>query len=325
VNAADDGGRREGERVEGEGEGALVRRIVRDVVGREAADVERMTFGHSNRVYAVRLERTPERSVIVRLNKHARAFAGTERTIRELGALGLPVPRVVASDVTLARFPMAYVLLEKIPGRDVRYELASMTRAQMAVLAEQVAGMQRLVGGLPRGSGYGFVAIGGRGRAATWEEVVRRHVDTSVGRLGSAAPGELIDDVRRSLERREPYLRGVPPTCFLDDLTTKNVIVEGGELRGIVDLDAVCYGDPLFWLGLTQTAVGCDEVVGPDAGHYVECLCGAWGVSGDQRRLVHFYAAVFAVEFAASAHERGEGGETVGLLAKARRWLRKAG
>ena len=301
---------------------ALVRRIVMATVGREAADVEHMTFGHSHRVYDVRLKGMPERNVIVRLNRRPRAFSGTERTIRELGALGLPVPRVVACDVTLARFPMAYVVLEKIPGQDVRYAFASMTRGQMARLAEQVADMQRAVGRLPMGSGYGFVAIGGRGRAASWEEVVRRHVDASAERLGSAAPGKLFEEVRRSLEGREAYLEGVPATCFLDDLTTKNVIVERGELRGIVDLDAVCYGDPLFWLGLTKTAVECDEVVGPDARHYVECLCEAWGVTAEQRRIVDFYATLFAVEFAASAHERGESGETAQLLTTAGGWLR---
>jgi len=39
----------------------------------------------------------------------------------------------------------------------------------------------------------------------------------------------------------------VPAICFLDDLTTKNVIVQDGVLQGVVDFDHVCYGDPLFW------------------------------------------------------------------------------
>ena len=48
------------------------------------------------------------------------------------------------------------------------------------------------------------------------------------------------------------------PICFLDDLTIKNVIVAEGKLQGIVDFDWVCYGDPLYMIALTQTAVVSD-------------------------------------------------------------------
>ena len=41
----------------------------------------------------------------------------------------------------------------------------------------------------------------------------------------------------------------------LDDITTKNVIVSAGELQGFVDFDNVCYGDPLYMLGLTMVAI----------------------------------------------------------------------
>jgi aminoglycoside phosphotransferase (APT) family kinase protein len=54
--------------------------------------------------------------------------------------------------------------------------------------------------------------------------------------------------VRASLET---YFSSVQPTYFLDDLTSKNVIVQDGELRGLVDFDVVCYDDPLYWLALT--------------------------------------------------------------------------
>jgi hypothetical protein len=47
------------------------------------------------------------------------------------------------------------MLLEKIPGRDLRYELPTMSAAQMTHLAEQIVGFQRVVATLPPGNGFG--------------------------------------------------------------------------------------------------------------------------------------------------------------------------
>ena len=302
----------------------LVHRIVRQALGADAVTLEHMTFGHSSRVYDVTLAGAAERHVIVRLNAHPHVFAGTRRTIDALRALGLPVPQLVVSDLTLERHPLAYVILEKIPGRDLRYELATMTRAQMTAVAEQVVAMQRAVGTLPQGDGYGFVPLGERGRARAWTAVVTRSVDQPAHRLRDAVQADLLETVRDSVNRHEAYLQSVPPTCFLDDLTTKNVIVERGVLRGIVDLDAVCYGDPVFWLGLTQTAVTCDDSVGIDAPFYVEELCRMFDVTPSGRAVVDLYAAIHALDFAASGQEGGKEEKRDAILEHVREWLRSS-
>ncbi len=133
---------------------AFVRQIVREAFGVDATGVEHMTLGHSSQVYDVAL---PDRSVVVRLNPHPRVFAGTERNLATLRALGLPVPHVLACDLSLGRYPVAFVILNKIPGRDLRDALPEMTREELAVLAQQIVGFQRAVGALPLGTGFGYV------------------------------------------------------------------------------------------------------------------------------------------------------------------------
>jgi aminoglycoside phosphotransferase (APT) family kinase protein len=300
---------------------AMVRRIVRDALGGDVHALEHMTFGHSSRVYDVTLAGDEHRHVIVRLNPNPEVFSGTEPTLDALRALGLPVPRLLTLDRSLSRHTMTYTILDKIPGRDLRYELAAMTSDQMTEVAAQVVAIERAVATLPPGAGYGFVPIGTRGRASTWETVVTRYVRSSARRLGTALPDDVTVTLREAMVRHAGYLDAVPPTCFLDDLTTKNVIVECGELRGIVDLDVVCYGDPLFWLGLTQTAVTCDDVVGDRAPFYVAELCRLWGVALHEQAIVDLYAAVHALDFAASSHEDGEARERDSILDRARGWL----
>ena len=56
-----------------------------------------------------------------------------------------------------------------------------------------------------------------------------------------------IDSVRKVANcatRFERYFAQIRPTPFLDDTTTKNVIVHEGKLSGIVDVDWICFGYP---------------------------------------------------------------------------------
>ena len=102
-----------------------------------------------------------------------------------------------------------------------------------------------------------------------------------------------IIDLGRSLEK---YFSSVQPTCFLDDLTTKNVIVQNGELRGLVDFDVVCYGDPLYWLALTRAAVKVD--VGPSGQPYLDMLEQFWGVDDFGQQVLRLYTVVHIMDFA---------------------------
>ena len=300
--------------------GALVRRIVRDRLGAEPARVRRLPFGHTSQVYDVAL---PGRRVIARLNANPAVFRGTAHTLAELGRLGLPVPTLLAGDLTLERYPVAWLLLEKLPGRDLRFALPGMTPAQMADVAARVAALQRAVTGLPPGRGYGFVPLGARGPYPTWAALVDRDLERGLAAAAGALAPTLAGALRDAAERHRVHLAGVPPVCFLDDATTKNVLVRRGRLAGIVDLDAVCYGDPLYWLALTETAVLAD--VGEAGRPYLEALTRAWPEGQARRPVVALYAAVHGLDFLGRAHRGGAAAGAAALLALIHRWVEATG
>ena len=248
--------------------------LVAEVLGVTPLSAVHQARFHSTVTYEAVL---PERSVVVRMNADASVFAATERNIGVLKDLGLPVPVVLSSDLSKTRYPFAYLLLEKIAGRDLRYELADMTPMQMARLAEQIVGFQRCVTALPLGTGYGYVGIGETGLYASWRELIRSK-----------------DEPVQS-SRFEAYFKQVRPVCFLDDITVKNVIVQNGELQGLIDFDCVCYGDPLWWLALT--AVGVTSDVGPPGQFYVEELKRLWGLTAEQEQVLAFYCVLMAQDF----------------------------
>lgn len=269
-----------------------VKALVRDVLGVEPVAVEHMTYGHNSVTYDVQL---PERHVMMRMHQSASVFAHTEHNIATLAQLGLPVPHIISSDLTMTHVPFAYMMLEKIPGRDLRYELTTMTHAQMTALAQQIVAFQHKVMALPIGRGYGFVEIGGQGPFSSWLALVKDAIEKPYEVLRCGPMGDRIPDLNKKLRQFAAYLEQVPPTCFLDDLTTKNVLIQHGELQGCIDFDCVCYGDPLFNLSLTQTGVVSD--VGEPGLFYIEELCRLWQLTAQQRQIVNFYSAIHALDF----------------------------
>ena len=76
-------------------------------------------------------------------------------------------------------------------------------------------------------------------------------------------------------------------------LTTKNVIIHEGRLSGIVDVDMVWFGDPLFPVGLTRMAL-LNLDYNPD---YIGYWCEHLHLGGIQRQILTAYTALFCVNF----------------------------
>lgn len=266
--------------------------LMAEVYGHRPLRIELMSFGHTNQVYSVTL---PHEQIILRTNQKAGVLEHTARNIEILSSLGLPVPKVIHSDVSQEKVPYAYMILEHFPGQDLRYELKGMTHEQLTVLAGQIISYERKVSELPKGTGFGWVPIGEQGPSSSWAQIIKRNMEDHVGNITNDVSSEVVTHIQRMKQHYEPYLNRVEPVCFLDDLTIKNVIVHEGRLQGIVDFDWVCYGDPLYMIALTQTAVVSD--IGDEGMPYVEELCRQWGADQEQRALIDFYSVIHALQF----------------------------
>ena len=281
---------------------SLVRALVAGVTGRPVRAVARMAYGHGSVTYRVDTDGGP--AVIVRTNTDPDVYAGTLGNLDTLRGLGFPVPSVLEADVTGSRFPFAYVITDTFPGRDLGFELAGMTEAQMTRLAEQIVGFEQRVSQLPKGCGHGFMPIGAAGGHGRWVDAVRADRRSLGAAVDAAAdPGRepglanLFSDVWSALDRSSARLDAIEPICFLDYLTTNNVIVHDGALRGVVDFDVVCYGDPMYWLALTQVAILSD--VGAEGQFYVDELIRLWEPSGFEHANLALYSALPKPDLAA--------------------------
>ena len=104
---------------------------------------------------------------------------------------------------------------------------------------------------------------------------------------------EVVDRLERWMPTFDQSFAQVTPTPFLPDATTKNVIVYAGRLSGIVDVDTVCFGDPLRTVGLTRMAL----LSMGAATEYIDFWTAAMGMREDRQEILDFYTATFCVDF----------------------------
>lgn len=291
--------------------------LVRAALRIDLRSVVRQPLTHSsNAVFRVVL--ADERSVALRISPQANTFNYTAHNLEVLRGLGLPVQTVLAT----GRTPTggSFIILNWIPGRDLLYELSNMRPEQMMHVAQSVADYQRRVGTLPQSKRFGWAPIGRDAQSAAWDDIFG---PPAISPMPPAA--SKLDNLRERLRRLrallQNYFQTVMPICFLDDLTLKNVLVADGTLRGIIDLDYVCYGDPLMSVGATLAYI--ERHLGPAGRTYGEALVHCWSPTAQAHRALRFYAALWAVGFSATATV-GNSGPSEQLMQIAEQMVRVA-
>ena len=91
----------------------------------------------------------------------------------------------------------------------------------------------------------------------------------------------------------EEELRAIRAIPFLWDASERNVIVYDGKITGIVDVDDICFGDPLLVLALTYTALEND---GYDT-LYTDYWAKALSLNKKAILRLEFYRLFYAVVF----------------------------
>ena len=257
--------------------------------------IERFPSGLANYVYDVQL--VDGQRLVARLAGDA-AGDSTRAAVywnRLLRPRGVPLPRLLAYELRPAQ-GTPYLLLERLPGQELGEVYPALTRAQKRALAERIVTIQRAVGQLPDGPGYGFArSYRDPDLLPGWLDVLRAQLARA--REWIAGAGVVSVEYVARVEARLPawaaYCATIAPRPFLDDTTTKNVLIEAGQLSGIVDVDCLCFGDPLFTVGLTRMAL-LSRAWDTD---YIDEWTRLLRLDVRQRHALDLYTAIFCVTF----------------------------
>lgn len=78
------------------------------------------------------------------------------------------------------------------------------------------------------------------------------------------------------------------------------MLVNEGGLAGIVDIDDLCFGDPLYVLSLTHMAL----LSSHSATDYIDFWSNAWELTSLQRTVMRIYTAIHCVGFIGEVGQR---------------------
>ncbi len=171
-----------------------------------------------------------------------------------LRKVGVPLPSILFHDLDA---PHPVIILERIAGTDLGEVYSDLSQVEKQALAKDVAGIQVMAATLPQANGFGYAFSYDDGallQCPTWQRALEQDLAQTRNWIqeGGICDKFWVDRVQEAVESHRGYFDSVRPQAFLDDTTTKNVIVDQGKLSGVVDVDQVCFGDPLQVVGLTQ-------------------------------------------------------------------------
>lgn len=255
----------------------------------------RMTTGDQYFVFAVKTEKS---EYVIRMTnaEHKNKFSSAIYWQEKLIPLGIPLAKFIQSDLDGKHSQFPALLMMRLPGDDLCNVYSSLTSSDKENLAKEMVKIQSATNTLPDGLSYGIVA--------SYEQVSddKSWYDFLMNRLqffmkiikGNAIFDEnLVTEVISIAKTIEEELHAIAARPFLWDASERNVIIHNGKISGIVDVDDMCFGDPLFVLALTYTAL---ENEGHDT-LYTDYWAEALRLDKNAQRRLAFYRLFYAVTF----------------------------
>lgn len=268
------------------------REIARSVLGEPVRSLARFPTGLQHWVYDVVLD--SGRAVVLRIASPANraALAGAVYWHARLRPLRVPVAALLHTDLDAA---LPFLVLERLPGTDLGHVYGDLSATERANLASTIAELQNRTARLPEARGFGYALDYDASLARDWRGVLGgslRRGRSWIARGGGVDIG-WADRVEARLARCGDLFEDIRPRAFLHDVTTKNVIIHEGALTGIVDVDSMAFGDPLWTVALTRMSL----LASGQPTDYIEAWCDAMDTASVSLERLDLYTALHGLNF----------------------------
>lgn len=253
-------------------------------------NIKEFEIGYGNYVYRICFGKN---KFVVRINTDKDAYINTIYWLDKLKDLELPVPKVIFKGV-YDRF--SYLILNYIDGDDLGNVYANLKESEKKDIARDIVKIQNTVATLPQNRGYGYLkTYEDNNYKNNWKEVIINHLTRSRNRIKENNIFEYtkVDKIEELLHKYDDYFINIKPIPFLDDLSSKNVLINQGKLSGIIDFDWICFGDKIYNIALTNMAlIG----LGYDT-KYIGYLMEEMKSSEIEKEILKLYTLIFCTDF----------------------------
>lgn len=269
--------------------------VVSAMVGKPAISATRMTTGDQYFVFAVK---TADAEYVIRMTdiRQKAKFLSAIYWQEQLLPLGIPLAKFIDSDLEGKHSPFPALLMMRLPGDDLCNVYLSLTDIDKKNLATHMAKIQATASTLPLGIGYGITdSYEHVPEEKSWYDFLlnRLHLFKNIIAKTGCFDPEQITKVITIANHMKDELSAVTAIPFLWDASERNVIVFNGKITGIVDVDDICFGDPLFVLALTHAALALEGLDTLYTDYWEQAL----HLDKKAQRRLKFYRLFYAVVF----------------------------
>lgn len=256
-------------------------RLCINCFAKQPKNIARCSVGQGNFVYIVEFT---DRKIVVRCSDEAGVYKDTIYWLERLATIDIPVPRVLGSG-TFGGYE--YLILTYFEGKDIGLVYTELTAAQKREIARKVVGIQNKVS---------VLQLEDIPADWTWKAFF---VDDTLIRAkkriitnGYFDP-EKVERLMKAAEGLGDYFAGIKPVAYLDDISTKNLLIHEGRVTGVIDIDWMGVGDNLTYVAMTNMAL---LNMGYDT-DYVSYLLEVMQLSEEERKAFAFYTLLYCVDF----------------------------
>ena len=242
--------------------------------------IERCAVGQGNYVFIVECS---EKKYVVRCSSERNAYDSTVYWLEQLASIEIPVPKIISR----GRFgEFEYLILSYFEGKDIGLVYSQLSDDDKKEIAKEIVHIQSQVAAL---------RLENVDPQWSWQSFIDDMLERAKERI--AANGyfevEKVDRLWKSAEKLEGYFSSIEPIAYLDDVSTKNLLIHNGRISGIIDIDWIGIGDKLTYVAMTNMALlnmECDT-------DYVKYILDEMLLNDIQKKAFLFYTLMFCVDF----------------------------
>ena len=208
---------------------------------RSVVQIERCSVGIANYVFIVS---TANEKFVLRCSKDENAYKDTVYWLNRLSVCEIPIP-IVLSEGKYKDY--SYLILSYIRGDDIGNVYCKLNDSEKKQIAKEVVKIQRKVSRLDIHADMGW----------TWNCFVDKMLNRAEKRIKRKNYFDFnkIYIIKKLQQEIQEYLDKVPIAPYLDDISTKNLLIYEGNVSGIIDIDWMGFGDMLTFVALTRVSL----------------------------------------------------------------------
>lgn len=258
----------------------LISRICLNCFSQKPNAMERCKVGQGNYVYIVECAGN---KYVFRCSTESDAYGDTIYWLEKLSALEIPVPKVIA-DGKLEEYE--YLILTYIEGKDIGLVYLQLKDEEKRAIAKEVVRIQRRA-----------AALEAKDAESDWSW--RTFVDDMLVRAKERIVQngyfdvEKAERLQKEMKQLETYFSEIQPIVYLDDISSKNLLIHHGRVSGIIDVDWIGTGDRLTFAALTNMALLNMEY---DT-DYVQYILEEMQITDVEKKAFLFYTLMYCIDF----------------------------